>query len=82
MTVEAWAALAFLGGLTAAIVHFKTSTWAGAAIASGLPCALLILFGFPDGLVGAPFPAFLIWAVFAFPGYGAGVAAVVLRIVR
>jgi hypothetical protein len=82
MTDEAWMALAFLGGPVAAIVHFKASGWAGAALLAGLPCALLVVAGWPDGVFHEPFPALLVWAVIAFPGYAAGVALVVLRVVR
>jgi hypothetical protein len=82
MTDQAWLASAFLGGIAAAIVHFKASRLGCAAILCGLPCGLLIALGWPDGFFNEPFPAFLVWAVLAFPGYAAGVAAVVLRLVR
>ncbi len=82
MTFEAWFSLAFLGGAAAAIVHFKTSRLGCFSVLVGLPCVLLVVAGGPLGFEREPFPIFLAWAVFAFPGYAAGVAAVVLRIVR
>jgi hypothetical protein len=82
MTDEIWMALAFFGGMAAAIAHFKASGWAGAAIVFGLPCALVLLFGPPDGMLHEPFPSLCAWTMLAFPGFAAGVAAVVLRIIR
>lgn len=77
-----WIATAFFAGIAAAIACFKWSRTGCAAILFALPCALILLFARPDSLLHEPFPAFLAWAVFAFPGFCAGAAAVVLRIVR
>ena len=82
MILEVWFSLAFVGGAVAAIVHFKTSRLGCVTILIGLPCALLVAVGWPGGFEREPFPIFLAWTVFAFPGYAAGAAAVVLRIVR
>lgn len=82
MSDDGWIAFAFLAGLSAAIVHFKTSRLGCVATLFALPFGLLVALGWPDGLFHEPFPALLVWLVFAFPGYAVGAAAVVLRIVR
>lgn len=84
MSVGAWAALAFVAGLTSVIVYYKDLRWLAGFILFGLPFMVLALLGRPhdtDFIDTSGF-SIMLWVVLGFVGAAISTTAVVLRIIR